>query len=448
MLDSRPSRIFKTYAIPQMLGLVFNSMYFIVDGMFIGNRLGRDALAAVAIAVPVIEVLIALSLALTGGASILIGRSLGRGKPEAARRLMMSSLMMASLLGLVTLAVGQFFTAPLARLLGATPEILLMAVDYLRLILLFSPVLVFSFLLGGLMRGDGKPRLAMAAMTLGALTNIVLDYVFMYPLDMGIKGAALATGLGPVVSVLILLPRFFTRKGHLYFCRARLKLKEAGQMLVLGFPGFILEFTIGLITLFYNLAILREGYGEVGLAAYLLIGYLMLLMLTVFLGLAEGLQPAFAYLFGAGDWARLQALKQYSITAVLSLGILLSLLIILFSGGFFSLFTGDDPALISFATTQSRAYFSGMFLSGFNILLIIYWQSTGFAGKALYTSLLRSLALPPLLLFVLPGLLGSHVIWFAHPISEAVTAVITLLIMLRLRSQNFQPALVKEGAPS
>ena len=145
MLDSRPSRIFKTYAIPQMLGLVFNSMYFIVDGMFIGNRLGRDALAAVAIAVPVIEVLIALSLALTGGASILIGRSLGRGKPEAARRLMMSSLMMASLLGLVTLAVGQFFTAPLARLLGATPEILLMAVDYLRLILLFSPVLVFSF---------------------------------------------------------------------------------------------------------------------------------------------------------------------------------------------------------------------------------------------------------------------------------------------------------------
>lgn len=448
MKQDSPAQLFRRYALPQMAGLLFNSVYFIVDGVFIGNRLGRDALAAAAVSVPVIEVLIALALALTGGASILIGRSVGQRKAQNARRVFALSLLMTLVLGVCTLSVGLFMPDRLARLLGATPDIMAPSVAYLRYILLFSPFLLLSFVLGGLVRTDGRPRLAMVAMIIGSLSNVLLDYVFMYPLNMGITGAALATGLGPVLSVLILLPHFLMRRGQLYLSRVRLNLREAGQLLLLGFPGFILEFTIGMLTLLHNLAILRQGYGELGLAAYLLIGYLMLMMLTVFLGLAEGLQPVFAYLHGAKQGDRLLALRRYALKVVTVIGVLLSLAIVLFSGHFYRLFAPGDAALTTFAATQSRWYFGGLFAAGLNILLIIYWQSTGQSLRALYISLLRCLVLPALLLFAVPDFAGRTFIWMAHSLSELLTAAAALLLLRYKRKASLSPMVHRKAASS
>ena len=243
-------------------------------------------------------------MAVATGAGILISGHLGRSERREVVDSFNLAVWLCGGMGLLIAVLGNVFIHPLANLLGATPEIHGNAVSYLRYIITFAPFLLYSFLLSGLARNDGRPRLAMLALAIGSASNILLDYVFMYPLGMGIAGAALATAIGPVFSVFILLPHFVRRRGALCFARPKIRMAMARRIYVLGFPSFIMEFTIGIITFMYNFAIVRNGYGELGLAAYLVIGYLMLIVLTLFLGLSEGLQPVFSYFAGTGEGER------------------------------------------------------------------------------------------------------------------------------------------------
>lgn len=431
MYQGKSSALFVKFAIPQMIGLLFNSVYLIVDGMFIGNRLGREAMAAAAVAVPFIEILIALAMAVASGAGIIISTKLGRKETVAAKQTFNLAVMLLLIASVLIVTFGNVCIDQLAWALGATPDIHADAVTYLWYIVTFSPFLLFSFLLGGLARNDGRPKLAMFALAFGSVSNIALDYIFMYPLNMGIAGAALATALGPLFSVLILLPHFLMKKGHLHFAKPVLKWRPTMDVFRLGFPSFIMEFTIGMITLVYNSAIIRNGYGEIGLAAYLIIGYLMLIILTIFLGLAEGLQPVFSYLTGTGEHHRNRALLSFSVKVFLSIGIASYVLIILFSRNFISIFTPGDPELIQFTQDKCLYYFSGFFLAGYNILMISYWQSIQNARRALPLSLLRSVILPPVLIFMLPHLFGMEALWLCHSLSEILTALAAFLIGMR-----------------
>lgn len=438
MYEGSSRTLFSRYAIPQMVGLLFNSVYTIVDGVFIGNRLGQEAMAAAAVAVPLLEVLISLALAVASGAGVLIAAQLGVGTPVKARRIFNTAVWMLGGTGLVIAITGNLLLRPLAELLGSTPDILAPAMTYLRYIVSFAPFQLFSFLLGGMVRNDGRPRLAMTAMILGAITNVFLDYVFMYPLNMGIGGAALATALGPLISVLILLPHFLRQHGHLYFMRCRPIGCDIKNILFNGFPSFIMEFSIGMVTLIYNIAITHYGYGEIGLAAYLVIGYLMLIILTIFLGLAEGLQPVFSYFAGVGAVHRNKALRKLSVKIFLGTGLLCYVMIVLFSAQFFSVFCPGDIELIAFAQKKSLAYFSGFFLAGYNILMISFWQSTGQTQHALSVSLSRSIVWTPLLTVVLPLAFGRESIWICQSAGEVLTAGLVLFFLLRAHKEEQQ----------
>lgn len=421
MYEGRPYRLFFRYAVPQMIGLLFNSVYTIVDGVFIGNRLGREALAAAAVAVPLLEILISIALAVASGAGVLITIRLECREEERARGIFGSAVLLLGTAGIFIAVAGNLFLYPFASLLGATPDILPAAAVYLRYIVTFAPFQLFSFLLGGMVRNDGRPTLAMAAMILGAFSNILLDYVFMYPLDMGIAGAALATALGPVFSILMLLPHFIRKKGHLYFVRCQWMPQDIRRIVACGFPAFIMEFSIGIITFIYNIAITRSGYGEMGLAAYLLIGYLMLIVLTLFLGMAEGLQPVFSYFAAAGKKKKMEAMHRFSAVAFLLIGAASYGMILLFSRHFYMLFAADDLKLVHFAEVRSPAYFWGYIVAGINILMVSYWQSAQRGKLALTISMLRSLLLPPILVIVLPLFFGREAIWVGQSLAEAMT---------------------------
>ncbi len=433
MCEGKTHTLFFRYAVPQMLGLLFNSVYLIVDGIFIGNRLGRDAMAAAAVAVPVIEVMIAVSLAVSSGAGAILSGCLGRGEREQAVKVCNTAIRILGMIGLFIMMFGNLFLHPIAEMLGATPDIHNEAVSYLRCIVTFAPFLLFSFLLGGLVRNDGQPKLAMFALTFGSVSNMILDYVFMYPLNMGIRGAALATALGPVFSVLILLPHFFLARGNLRITRCRTELRQVRQILYLGIPSFIMEFSIGIVTFIYNSAIARHSGGELGLAAYLLIGYLMLIILTLFLGLAEGLQPLFSLFAGTGAYERNRSMLRFATKVFLILGIVCYGLVLLFAKDFYSVFTPNDQELVAFAVKKSHIYFCGFFLAGFNILMISYWQSIQQTKHALTVSLLRSMILPPIFITLLPLLFGSGAIWICHSLAEMMTACAAFLLSRALR---------------
>lgn len=447
MYEGNSHKLFMKYAVPQMIGLLFNSVYMIVDGVFIGNRLGRDAMAAAAVSVPLVEVLIALSMAVATGAGVMISARLGQGEKQKARGIFSLSVLCIAVMGLMICVFGNLFIHPLAKLLGSTPAIQEEAISYMRYIVTFSPFLLFSFLLSGLVRNDNRPKLAMFALMFGSVSNIILDYVFMYPLNMGIAGAALATALGPIFSVLIMLPHFILKRGDLYLTKFKLKRRTLCSIYVLGFSDFIMEFTIGIITFVYNFAIVHYGFGEIGLAAYLVIGYLMLIILTLFLGMAQGLQPVFSYFLGTGEDRRSRALLGFSIKIFLALGILCYVLIFFFSRGFFSMFNPGDVELINFMESRSLPYFSGFFLAGFNILMISYWQANERTGKALTVSLSRSLIWPPITIAILPWIFGSEAVWICHSASEALTAVTAavLLILVSPKAASKLQKTFKEG---
>ena len=436
MYEGKPRQLFFRYAVPQMVGLLFNSVYTIVDGVFIGNRLGREAMAAAAVAVPLMEILIAMALAAASGAGVLIAARLEHRKEWEARNIFNTAAWMLGFTGVFIAVMGNLFLRPLASLLGATPDILEQSATYLRYIVTFAPFQLFSFLLGGMVRNDGRPRLAMAAMLLGAAFNVVLDYVFMYPMNMGIGGAALATALGPIFSVAILLPHFSRKQGALYFQKCRPARSDGKAILICGFPSFIMEFTIGIVTFFYNVTITHYGYGEMGLAAYLLIGYLMLIFLTLFLGMAEGLQPVFSHFMAAEKSEQNRVLRRFSIGAFLSIGISGFLLIFFGSWYFFAAFTPGDLELVRFTAGQSPFYFWGFPLAGFNILMISFWQSTKQTGSALVISLLRSILLLPVLLVILPALSGRETVWLCHSTSEALTACCAAGILLIKKNER------------
>lgn len=429
LYQGKPSTLFRRYALPQMVGLLFNSVYLIVDGVFIGHRLGTDAMAAAAVSVPLMELLIAVSLAVSSGVGVLISSAAAQGDRQRAVQVYSTAVLCALGIGLLVMLPGNMLIHPLAHLLGSTPQIHSEAVRYMRYIITFSPFQIFSFLLGGLARNDGRPKLAMSALAVGSASNILLDYVFMYPLDMGIRGAALATALGPVFSILILLPHFLLKKGLLFFSRSEVRPAFIRRIFSLGFPSFIMEFTIGMITFVYNFAIVYYGYGELGLAAYLVMGYLMLIILTLFLGMAEGLQPVFSYFTGSGEAKRCRELCRFSAGVFLVAGVASYLMIVLFSRHFFVLFNPGDAVLTDFARNKSLLYFWGFPLAGYNILMISFWQATQCTKRALTISLSRSLVWPPVLAAVLPLLIGREALWFCHSLGETATACVVLFYL-------------------
>lgn len=197
-----------------------------------------------------------------------------------------------------------------------------------------------------------------------------------------------------------------------------------------------MEFTIGIITFVYNIAIVKHGYGEIGLAAYLLIGYLMLIILTLFLGMAEGLQPVFSYFTGSGETARSNDMRRFAARVFLIVGIVCYLLIVPFSRYFFSIFNPEDTELIAFTAEKSIWYFCAFFLAGYNILMISFWQSTRCTAKALTISLSRSVICLPILVLILPHILGENIIWLCHSLSEALTACTAFVLLARQKSKN------------
>ncbi len=421
---------FCRYAVPQMFGLLFNSVYFVVDGVFIGNRLGRDAMAAAGVAVPMLELMIALSMAIASGSGVMVSLSLAQKRREEADSDAMSAVIFTGVLGLLLAVFGNIFIGPLSAMLGSTPLIQHDVQTYLSIILTLAPFMLWSFVLGGLVRNDGHPVHAMIALSTGSLMNIFLDWLFMYPLNMGIAGAALATALGPVLSVLILLPHFIMKRGSLHLRRFAVRLRSVGRMIVLGIPAFVMEFTIGMITYITNLSISNLNMGEIGLAAYLLIGYLMLIILTLFLGMAEGLQPVFSSMQGSADREGLSSMLRFSAFIFAAVGLVCYVLVYVFSDRFYGLFTAGDQVLLQFAAGSSRAYFSGFTFAGMNILFISFWQATEKTDRSMLTALLRSALLPPVFIILLPVLLGQEWFWYGHSISEVLTALAVLILVL------------------
>ena len=332
---------------------------------------------------------------------------------------------------------GLFLSPQITALLGADSQVAAMTQTYLKMILLFAPAFILNDILVCFVRNDGNPRLSMLAMLGGSMANILLDYVFIFPLGMGIFGAVLATGLAPLISMAIMSGHWMGKNKGFHLAKTEIQGQTALLILSLGFPSLITEVSSGIVIIVFNVIILGLK-GNVGVAAYGVIANLSLVVISIFTGIAQGMQPLISSAYGRGDSARIRGILRYGLAAAVFISLTLYAGICWGAAPITAVFNSENNLkLQEIAEYGLRLYFTGIPAAGLNIILSIFFTSTEQAVPAHIISLLRGLVLIIPIAFFMSGLWGMTGVWLAFPATELVCALTGAAICKRFYSQSF-----------
>lgn len=415
------------YMSRSVLGMIGLSCYILADTYFVSAAMGADGLAALNIAIPVYS--------LVNGTGLMIGIggatrcSLESGRPEEQNAAFTVSLTTGLGLGLIFALIGALGAEGLASLLGADGTIRGMAATYLRTILCFSPFFILNNVGIAFGRNDGAPGRAMAAMLTGSFSNIFLDWLFMFPFGLGMFGAAFATGLAPVIGILVMAGHF--RKSRLRLCRCAGWGRRAADMVKLGSPSLVIEASSAVTLIVFNFLILGIA-GNTGIAAYGVVANLALVATAVFTGISQGVQPLVSQAGGRGERAQAATLARWTLGISLGAAALIYLAVLPGAGLLASIFNGEgDPLLQEIAVRGLRIYFTGFFPAGLNIAAVSLLAAAGKGRPSFLLSAGRGIVLLVPAALLLSRILGMNGIWLAFPCAELLTLAAAIPFLRR-----------------
>ncbi|EHM09539.1 putative efflux protein, MATE family [Thermanaerovibrio velox DSM 12556] len=412
-------------SLPAMVGMFVQATYNMVDALFIGWGVGPLGLAGTAVVFPVQFAAMAFATMGGVGTASLVSRSLGAGDVGTARRAMGNLMIMGVVLGGLLASLCALGISPLLELLGASPEVMPHARGYLGVILLGFPLIILGVGMNSVLRAQGRAKLAMVTMFVSAGTNVVLDYIFVFPLGMGVRGAAWATVISQGVMVIWLLWHYFVRGGVLSpgMGDMRPDLRVLGQILSVGLSEFTRLSASGVVAALVVGSLQRYGSYQ-AVAAYGVVNRVVSLAFMPIVGVGQGLQPILGYNYGAGKLDRALRAVYLSLAgaSVISTGAFLVML--LFPEEIFSLFT-SDVSLVSLGARTLRTMGMGFALVGLQVAGTGVFQAVGKGLVAFMLSLSRQVFLFIPLLLLLPPVLGLKGVWLAFPLSDLMSAAIT-----------------------
>ena len=424
-------RTFARYAAPGILGQVGISCYILADTFFVSRGTGAIGLAALNIALPLYNLMNGIGLMIGVGSATHFTICRAQGQQRDADRTFTHAVGLGLAAGVFFLLLGLLAGGPLARLLGADADTFPLTRVYLRTLLCFGPFFVMNNVLLAFVRNDGGPNRAMAGMIIGSLSNVVMDYVFIFPLGMGMFGAALATGVSPIISMLILSGHLRAASRGFHLLRARPQLRLLPALCTPGLPSLISELSSGVVLLLFNQVLLRLA-GNTGVAAYGIVANLALVAVAIFTGLSTGTQPLVSHSSGTGAAAALRRLLRYGVLTALAIATVLFALVFAFAGPIAAAFnSAGDPVLADYAVTGLRIYFLGFWCAGLNIVSAAFFSASGRSAQGFAISLLRGVIVIPPVLLALTALAGVHGVWATFPTVEAIVAVLTLVCIWR-----------------
>ena len=427
-------RAFVRYSSLNMLGMLALSCYVLADTFFVANALGADGLAALNLALPVYAFFhgCGLMVGMGGATRYTILREQGRG--EQANAVFTHALAMVCVLAVFFTSLGLFGADFLTRILGADAVTWPMTRVYIQVLLLFSPAYLLNDLLIAFVRNDGAPHLSMLGMTAGSLSNIVLDYVFIYIMDWGMFGAVFATGLAPIISLSVLSPFFLQKRNRFHPVRCTPAPHLCASICATGVPALVAEVSAGFVMIVFNVILLDLG-GNLAVAAYGVVANLSMVVFAIFSGLAQGVQPLLSRYYGGGDLPSIRATLRYAVGTVLLLSALLYAFLFLGADPIAMAFNeARDPALQAIAVRGLKLYFTGLTFTGLNLLLTNYFPAVGHPRPSHLISVLRGFLLILPLVFLLARLWGMDGLWLANPLTELLVAGLALFLYLRQRS--------------
>lgn len=415
---------FLKYASFNVLGMLGLSCYILADTFFISRGMGADGLTALNLAIPVYSFIHGSGLMLGMGGAIKYAIFRSQKKAEETDTVFTVTVKAAALFAAIFFLAGLFFSEHLTAMLGADSAVFAMTNIYLKVILLFAPAFILNEMLLCFVRNDGAPQLAMTAMVGGSLSNIVLDYIFIFPMNMGIFGAVLATGMAPFISMVILSDHWRKKRHGFRFRLGRPSLAMLPSIFSLGFPSLITELSSGVVIIVFNVILLKL-LGNVGVAAYGVIANLSLVVMAVFTGIAQGVQPIISRAYGHGDREKIKYILGCAVWMMLLIAAGIYGGIFFGAGGVVSLFNSEhNIQLQQIATEGLKLYFTATGFAGFNIIIAMYFASTERAIPAHVVSLLRGLFVIVPMAFLLSGLWGVPGVWLAFPVTEALVTAL------------------------
>lgn len=430
MVKTSCFRDFIKYSCLNVMGMIGLSCYILADTFFVSKGLGANGLTALNLAIPIYSFIhgSGLMIGMGGGTKYSIQKS--QKEDTAANRTFTNTVYLAIIFAALFIPIGIFLSGSICSLFGADGIVFDMSKTYLQVILLFAPAFIMNNVLLCFVRNDGAPQLSMMAMIGGSLSNVVLDWLFIFPFQMGIFGAAFATGLAPIVSMLILSPHFVRKQNQFHFTKCRPQGRLFAAILSNGIPSLVTEVSSGIVMIVFN-SIILSLEGNTGVAAYSVIANLSLVVISIYTGIAQGVQPIISNRYGLKDFASIRAILRYAMITTMIFSVFIYANVFFGASPITTIFNSEQNALLqSIATEGLRLYFIACPFAGFNITISMYFTSTECPRPAHAISILRGFLVIIPMAFLLSWIGKIHGVWCAFPVTEFLVAAFGLFLYI------------------
>ncbi len=418
---------FKAYLLPAMFAMVIKALYILIDTIFVGRGVGPLGIGAMAMTVPFFSVFTAVALTVGLGGATLMSMALGRGDKASAQDYFNQSLLFLTIVEFILIAIGMYYLPEILNMMGAKDELATLTYDYVIVMLPFFFAQGVGHVLLSFIRNDGNPKLVMYAILVSAVLNTVLDYIFIFPLDMGIKGAAWATAIAQVSIVVFALYHFKLKRGVLKIERVKLQLSHVPMILKIGLPTLFIESTTAVTVIVFN-KVLLTNYTDMHVSVYGIINNVGLVILFLLIGVGQACQPIMSYNHGANRKERIIEAFKLGTKTALGIGVATVLIMVFGSSLVAGLFVVDNEVLVELSSSALIIYFLSTPLMGVNAMVASLFQSIGSSWNSTVISLLRGFLFVVVGILFLPSIFGEAGIWASVLFAEALTFILSAIM--------------------
>lgn len=429
-------KLIAKFALPAVVAMLVNSVYNIVDQIFIGQGVGYLGNAATTVAFPVVTVILAVSTLLGSGGSAYAAIKMGEKREDEAEKTLGNLFVLLLGMGVIVAVLGLVFLDPMLRVFGATDATMEYSRQYTSILLLGAPFNMIGIGLSNMARTDGNPSLSMYSILAGAILNTILDPIYIFVFHWGVAGAAVATVTSQIISAVVLIV-YFVKKGNMRLKKKNFKLDKhlCTGMATLGLSSGITQIAATILQIVMNNSLVFYGDrssvgGDVALSAMGIVSKISMILISAAVGIGIGSQPILGFNKGAGNLKRIREtyIKAAAAATVMSVGAWS--ICMLYPGLILKLFGSGDATFTEFAVKCLRIYMMGIFTAGFQVVSTFYFQATGQPVKASVLSTLRQIMLLIPMMLILPLVFGLDGVLYAGPVADIVSAVIVGVFMI------------------
>lgn len=431
---------FLKYIIPSILSMWVYALYTMVDGFFVSNFCGEVEFSAINISMPIVTSFFALGILFSIGTQALVGFNLGQKNIKTANEVFTTGIVSILFVGILYTILISIFLRDIIGFLGSTSETHDYVYEYLRTVVPFGVFFMTTYQLEVLVKVDGFPIISAVSVLVAALTNLLLDYVFIVEFDWGLRGAALGTGIAQVVSTALMTAHFLKRRGNIAFSKS-INFKNLKKTLPLGGGDALAEIAIGYTVLLFNTT-LQKYMGKEGVIIYTVISYVSIFATVTMTGIAQGLAPLFSYENGRNDMGKIKQFIKLGFLSVVFIGTVFIFVLQLFLSEIVGFFLNENSELFNSATYAIMKYSSAYIFIGINVLMVTLFASLRKGKCAILISLLRTPIFITIVMKIYELAFQDDKIWFVPAVSEILTCIISIYLLNRIVFKNKKMASV------